>query len=115
MPHDVPAALGTWLEANLDASGPFTWMQLTSGNSNFTYLLQADGFDAILRRPPEATIDPRARAATASSRPRLPAPWPTQLRSSPTAYGTEGSEVRIRSGALLRFGQGSSLQGFLNG
>jgi aminoglycoside phosphotransferase (APT) family kinase protein len=60
MPHDVPAALATWLEENLDASAPFTWTQLTTGNSNLTYLLEADGFDAILRRPPEAAIDATA-------------------------------------------------------
>jgi aminoglycoside phosphotransferase (APT) family kinase protein len=62
MPDPIPAQLSAWLDANVDVTGPFGWTRLVGGNSNHTYLVEGVSEDLILRRPPEATIDPSAHS-----------------------------------------------------
>jgi aminoglycoside phosphotransferase (APT) family kinase protein len=64
----VPQVLAEWLGANVDAAGPFAWQRLTGGNSNDTYLVSAGDWQAILRRPPVATIDPSAHSVARENR-----------------------------------------------
>jgi aminoglycoside phosphotransferase (APT) family kinase protein len=56
----VPEALAAWLHDALDDPGPFRLTPIGGGNSNETLLLRSPAADRVLRRPPTATIDPRA-------------------------------------------------------
>lgn len=55
-------AVEAWIDANVDAlSGPFEWDRLVGGHSNLTYALIApDGSRAVVRRPPEGELLPKA-------------------------------------------------------
>jgi len=62
--YDV-GAVEAWVEANTDESlrlvGPFEWTRLLGGHSNLTYLLtSANGAEAVVRRPPEGRLLPKA-------------------------------------------------------
>jgi aminoglycoside phosphotransferase (APT) family kinase protein len=58
----APEALGRWLADALDDPGPFRLRPLSGGNSNETLLLSSPTAERVLRRPPSATIDPRAHS-----------------------------------------------------
>jgi aminoglycoside phosphotransferase (APT) family kinase protein len=62
MTRDLPPRLVAWLDAHLDEPGPFSWRRLAGGQSNHTYLLEGAAATMILRRPPDATIDPSAHS-----------------------------------------------------
>lgn len=79
----MQAALARWLTAELGDPGPFRERVLTGGNSNETLMVQGAGSRWILRRPPRATIDPRAhsmqrehRVLSALAQTDVPAPRP---------------------------------------
>ena len=57
------AALGSWLEANVEGfSGPFTLTKFPSGQSNPTYRIGAGSGDYVLRRKPFGQLLPSAHA-----------------------------------------------------
>src|SRR3954471_1754287 len=60
--HAVPAPLASWLSEALDDAGPFELQALSGGNSNETLLLRSPQADRVLRRPPSATIAPKAHS-----------------------------------------------------
>jgi aminoglycoside phosphotransferase (APT) family kinase protein len=79
----LPATLERWLGEHLEHRGPYAWHRLTGGNSNHTYLLEGEAARMILRRPPEALIDPSAhsvqrehRILQALAQTDVPAPRP---------------------------------------
>jgi aminoglycoside phosphotransferase (APT) family kinase protein len=79
----MQAALARWLTAELGDPGPFRERVLTGGNSNETLLVEGARSRWILRRPPRATIDPRAhsmqrehRVLSALAQTDVPAPRP---------------------------------------
>ena len=47
-----PAALGAYLKAHQGLASVPTIRQFRGGHSNLTYLVMADGYDYVLRRPP---------------------------------------------------------------
>ncbi len=51
-----------WIEANVaDLVAPFQWTRLEGGHSNLTFLLSdADGRRAVIRRPPQGELLPKA-------------------------------------------------------
>ena len=51
-----------WIDANVDGlTPPFTWTRLLGGHSNLTYQLDAaHGGQAVIRRPPQGELLPRA-------------------------------------------------------
>ncbi len=55
-------AVTTWIEANTDVlRGPFEWERLVGGHSNLTYALtDSNGTRAVVRRPPEGELLPKA-------------------------------------------------------
>ena len=58
--YDVPA-VEAWIGAHTELAGPFRWTKLPGGHSNLTYLLEADdGTEAVVRRPPEGELLPKA-------------------------------------------------------
>ncbi|MCW3018130.1 MAG: aminoglycoside phosphotransferase [Solirubrobacterales bacterium] len=58
----MDAGLARWLAAELGDPGPFREQVLTGGNSNETLLVESERSRWIVRRPPQATIDPRAHS-----------------------------------------------------
>ncbi len=56
------AAVEAWIAANVaDLAPPFAWTQLEGGHSNLTYaLVDQDGRRAVVRRPPEGELLPKA-------------------------------------------------------
>src|SRR3954465_15657183 len=57
------AALGVWLEANVDGfRGPFALTKFPSGQSNPTYRITAASGDYVLRRKPFGPLLPSAHA-----------------------------------------------------
>ncbi len=86
----MQAALARWLTAELGDPGPFREQVLTGGNSNETLLVDGARSRWILRRPPQATIDPRAhsmerehRVLSALAQTHVPAPRPLAFCSDP--------------------------------
>lgn len=86
----MQAALARWLAAELGDPGPFRERVLTGGNSNETLLVVGARSRWILRRPPQATIDPRAhsmerehRVLSALAPTDVPAPRPLAFCSDP--------------------------------
>jgi aminoglycoside phosphotransferase (APT) family kinase protein len=86
----MQAALARWLTAELGDPGPFREQVLTGGNSNETLLVDGARSRWILRRPPQATIDPRAhsmerehRVLCALAQTDVPAPRPLAFCSDP--------------------------------
>jgi aminoglycoside phosphotransferase (APT) family kinase protein len=86
----MEAALARWLTAELGDPGPFREQVLTGGNSNETLLVRSECSSWILRRPPRATIHPRAhsmerehRVLSALARTNVPAPRPLAFCSDP--------------------------------
>ncbi len=58
--YDVPA-VEAWIGDHTELSGPFSWTKLPGGHSNLTYLLETeDGTEAVVRRPPEGELLPKA-------------------------------------------------------
>jgi len=59
--YDVPA-VEAWIGANVEGiTPPFTWTRLEGGHSNLTYRLEdADGNEAVIRRPPQGELLPKA-------------------------------------------------------
>jgi aminoglycoside phosphotransferase (APT) family kinase protein len=59
--YDV-AAVEAWVAANVpDLSPPFEWTRLLGGHSNLTYRLDdAQGRQAVIRRPPQGELLPKA-------------------------------------------------------
>lgn len=50
-----------WIAEHTELRGPFEWTKLPGGHSNLTYLLEApDGTEAVVRRPPEGELLPKA-------------------------------------------------------
>jgi aminoglycoside phosphotransferase (APT) family kinase protein len=47
--------LGRWITEHLDLHGPIEVAQFPSGHSNLTYLVEMDGRELVLRRPPIGT------------------------------------------------------------
>ncbi len=79
----VPEALAGWLAKELGDRGPFLQSAVTGGNSNETLLVSSERSSWIVRRPPQATIDPRAhsmkrehRVLSALAQTDVPAPRP---------------------------------------
>jgi aminoglycoside phosphotransferase (APT) family kinase protein len=59
--YDIPA-VERWIEAHVDAlTPPLQWTRLEGGHSNLTYRLDdASGRSAVIRRPPQGELLPRA-------------------------------------------------------
>ncbi len=59
--YDVPA-VEAWIGEHVEAlTPPFTWTQLEGGHSNLTYaLVDQNGAKAVVRRPPEGELLPKA-------------------------------------------------------
>jgi aminoglycoside phosphotransferase (APT) family kinase protein len=59
--YDIPA-VECWIEAHVDAlTPPLQWTRLEGGHSNLTYRLDdASGRSAVIRRPPQGELLPRA-------------------------------------------------------
>lgn len=59
--YDV-AAVEAWIGENCEGlTPPFTWTRLEGGHSNLTYaLVDGDGNQAVVRRPPEGELLPKA-------------------------------------------------------
>jgi aminoglycoside phosphotransferase (APT) family kinase protein len=88
--HPVPAAMARWLVRTLADPGPFELRPLSGGNSNETLLLRSAAADRVLRRPPAATLAPRAhsmerehRVLRALAETGVPAPRALALCSDP--------------------------------
>jgi aminoglycoside phosphotransferase (APT) family kinase protein len=89
------AALGRWLEANLEGfSGPFELKKFPSGQSNPTYRLTAASGDYVLRRKPFGPLLPSAHAVDreyrliSALRPLdFPVPEPLALCTDETVIG----------------------------
>jgi aminoglycoside phosphotransferase (APT) family kinase protein len=58
----VESRLAGWLDAHLEAEGPWTLEPLAGGNSNDTALLRAGGRRFVLRRPPLHSLDRTAHS-----------------------------------------------------
>ena len=70
------AALGAWLEANVEGfAGPFTLTKFPSGQSNPTYRISAVGGDYVLRRKPFGQLLPSAHAVDREYRLLCPGRW----------------------------------------
>jgi aminoglycoside phosphotransferase (APT) family kinase protein len=89
------AALGTWLEANVEGfSGPFKLTKFPSGQSNPTYKIGAVSGDYVLRRKPFGQLLPSAHAVdrefrllSALSPLDFPVPRPLALCDDPEVIG----------------------------
>ena len=59
--YDIPA-VERWIEAHVEAlTPPLQWTRLEGGHSNLTYRLDdASGRSAVIRRPPQGELLPRA-------------------------------------------------------
>lgn len=59
--YDVPA-VEAWISDNVESlQPPFVWTQLEGGHSNLTYaLVDQNGAKAVVRRPPEGELLPKA-------------------------------------------------------
>ncbi len=59
--YDIPA-VENWVKENVSGlTPPFSWTRLEGGHSNLTYQLQdANGKDAVIRRPPQGELLPKA-------------------------------------------------------
>lgn len=59
--YDIPA-VEKWVEENVTGlTPPFEWTRLEGGHSNLTYQLKdANGKDAVIRRPPQGELLPKA-------------------------------------------------------
>jgi aminoglycoside phosphotransferase (APT) family kinase protein len=82
--------MAPWLARALDDPGPFELTPLSGGNSNETLLLRSPTADRVLRRPPAATLAPRAhsmerehRILRALSHADVPAPAALALCEDP--------------------------------
>ncbi len=96
--YDV-GAVEAWVEANIDESlglvGPFKWTRLLGGHSNLTYLLtSANGAEAVVRRPPEGQLLPKAhdmgrewKIISALHGTQVRAPVPHGFCADPTVTG----------------------------
>ena len=76
---DIPAT-EAWINRNVDRlTGPFEWRKLEGGHSNLTYALTApDGARAVIRRPPEGPLLPKAHDMEREWR-VMEALWPTPV------------------------------------
>ena len=89
------AALGSWLEANIDGfRSPFTLTKFPSGQSNPTYRLSAASGDYVLRRKPFGALLPSAHAVdreyqliSALSPLGFPVPRPVAMCADPSVIG----------------------------
>ena len=89
------AALGNWLEANVEGfGGPFTLTKFPSGQSNPTYRIAATSADYVLRRKPFGQLLPSAHAVdreyrllAALSPLGFPVPEPLAMCSDPDVIG----------------------------
>lgn len=89
------AALGTWLEANVEGfSGPFTLTKFPSGQSNPTYKISAASGEYVLRRRPFGQLLPSAHAVdreyrllSSLSPLDFPVPRPLALCDDPDVIG----------------------------
>jgi aminoglycoside phosphotransferase (APT) family kinase protein len=89
------AALGRWLEANVEGfSGPFSLTKFPSGQSNPTYKISASSGDYVLRRKPFGQLLPSAHAVdreyrllSALSPLGFPVPRPLALCDDPGVVG----------------------------
>lgn len=77
--YDVPA-VEAWMAENVAGRrGPFTWVRCEGGHSNLTYeLIDADGLRAVIRRPPQGTLLPKAHDMAREFR-IIDALWPTPV------------------------------------
>lgn len=84
--YDVPA-VEAWVDANVDGlKPPFEWTKLEGGHSNLTYrLVDADGREAVIRRPPLGELLPKAHDMSREWR-LISALGPTPV-PVPAAYG----------------------------
>ena len=59
--YDIPA-VEQWISENVEGlTPPFEWTRLQGGHSNLTYKLEdADGKQAVIRRPPQGQLLPKA-------------------------------------------------------
>ena len=59
--YDV-AAVEDWIRTSIaDLTPPFDWLRLEGGHSNLTYKLVDDnGKEAVIRRPPQGQLLPKA-------------------------------------------------------
>lgn len=89
------AALGSWLEANLEGfGGPFRLTKFPSGQSNPTYKITAASGEYVLRRKPFGQLLPSAHAVDREFRLlsalyplEFPVPEPLALCSDPEVIG----------------------------
>jgi aminoglycoside phosphotransferase (APT) family kinase protein len=89
------AALGAWLEANLEGfSGPFSLTKFPSGQSNPTYKISGASGEYVLRRKPFGPLLPSAHAVdreyrllSALSPLDFPVPRPLALCDDPAVIG----------------------------
>jgi aminoglycoside phosphotransferase (APT) family kinase protein len=109
MHSDVPPRLVTWLGEHLDEPGPYAWKRLAGGQSNHTYLLTGARSTMILRRPPDATIDPSAHSMErehvmlqALSHSDAPAPRPLALCTDLEVIGVPFLVMEHAAGVAIR-------------
>jgi len=89
------AALGRWMQANVDGfDGPLTVLQFRGGQSNPTYRLETPGRKYVLRRKPFGVLLPTAHAVdreyrliTALETVRFPVPHAYAICMDPTVIG----------------------------
>src|SRR5258708_6742121 len=89
------AALGRWMQANVDGfDGPLTVLQFRGGQSNPTYRLDTPGRKYVLRRKPFGVLLPTAHAVdreyrliTALETVRFPVPHAYAICQDPTVIG----------------------------
>ena len=82
--YDVPA-VEAWIDANIESlRPPFEWTRLQGGHSNLTYQLKdTAGNLAVIRRPPQGELLPKAHDMSRewrSSRPLAPPTYPVPRR-----------------------------------
>ena len=96
VPGFIVPAVEDWISVHIpELVRPFAWDQLTGGHSNLTYrLTDARGRKAVIRRPPEGKLLPRAhdmsrewKVLTALSKTQVPAPTPLGFCESPDVTG----------------------------
>lgn len=88
--YNIPA-VEAWIEANVDGiRPPLKWTRLEGGHSNLTYRIDdADGNSAVIRRPPQGQLLPKAHDMSREWR-VISALGPTAV-PVPAAFGFCGS------------------------
>lgn len=104
-----PAALGAYLKVHQGLGSQPKIRQFRGGHSNLTYLVTAEGYDYVLRRPPfgnqvktahDMTREFRILSALAPVFP--PAPRPLLLCEDPSVIGAPFYLMERRHGTVLR-------------